>query len=83
MHNVFVLGLNDFNACKLRGLPRAAERRFHGVLEPDEVRESEQFPIAEMIHRARNHRMPARRDGFRRLQRDSRLPKSLAVSAID
>lgn len=50
--NVFVVGLNEFNHQKLKRLRGAENYAFHGVIEPEEVYETEHFPIAEMIDRA-------------------------------
>ncbi len=53
--NVFIVGLNDDNLRKLERLRGAEELRFHGVIEPAEVYETEVFPIPDMIRRAETH----------------------------
>ncbi|GGX94706.1 hypothetical protein GCM10007160_22950 [Litchfieldella qijiaojingensis] len=50
--NIFVVGLNDFNRHRLQQLRGAEQYRFHGVIEPEEVYDTEVFPIADMIDRA-------------------------------
>ncbi len=50
--NVFVVGLNEFNLNMLRQLRGAGDLEFHGVLTPEEVYDTEVFPIADMIRRA-------------------------------
>ncbi|MDZ7748969.1 MAG: hypothetical protein U5K43_09080 [Halofilum sp. (in: g-proteobacteria)] len=50
--NVFIVGLNDFNLTMLRHLRGAENYEFHGLLTPEEVYDTEVFPIADMIRRA-------------------------------
>ncbi|EPC02012.1 hypothetical protein L861_20380 [Litchfieldella anticariensis FP35 = DSM 16096] len=50
--NIFVVGLNDFNRQRLQQLRGAERYHFHGVIEPEEVYDTEVFPIADMIDRA-------------------------------
>src|SRR5699024_3771923 len=51
-HNVFVLGMDEFNQRKLERLPIAAQCRFIGLIDPAEVLEAEYFPIDDMLARA-------------------------------
>ncbi|WP_435105113.1 ATP-grasp domain-containing protein [Arhodomonas sp. AD133] len=51
-YNVYILGLDDFNLRKLRGIPGAAECRFIGVLDSQEILEADHFPVADMLRRA-------------------------------
>jgi len=50
--NIFVLGLDDFNRRKLEGTRAAADCRFIGLLDPEEILEADHFPIADMLQRA-------------------------------
>lgn len=50
--NVFVIGLDDFNREKLRSIREPDCYVFHGVLDPPEVLETYDFPIADMLDRA-------------------------------
>ncbi len=50
--NLFVVGLDEFNRQRLGTLRGAEHYRFHGVIEPEEVYETEIFPIGEMLERA-------------------------------
>jgi len=50
--NIFILGLNDFNLAKLRALEGAKHYAYHGLLSPEEILESDTYPIREMIERA-------------------------------
>ncbi len=50
--NVFVIGLNDFNKGLLKRTPHASDYIFHGVLDPAEVLETYDFPIADMVRRS-------------------------------
>jgi len=50
--NIFVVGLNDFNRARLEQLRGAQDYRFHGVIEPAEVYDTEVFPIEDMLSRA-------------------------------
>ncbi|MBZ9558912.1 MULTISPECIES: ATP-grasp domain-containing protein [unclassified Modicisalibacter] len=50
--NIFVVGLNDFNRLRLEKLRGAQDYRFHGVIEPAEVYDTEVFPIEDMLARA-------------------------------
>ncbi len=50
--NVFVVGLNAFNRERLEHLRGASEYRFHGVIEPEAVYDTEIFPIEEMLSQA-------------------------------
>jgi len=50
--NVFIVGLNDFNLKMLRNLRGAENYEFHGLLTPEEIYDTEVFPIEDMIRRA-------------------------------
>ncbi|MFP4375324.1 MAG: acetyl-CoA carboxylase biotin carboxylase subunit family protein [Spirochaetaceae bacterium] len=50
--HVFVIGLNDFNRRLLERIPHASDYTFHGVLDPAEVLETYDFPIADMVRRS-------------------------------
>ncbi|MBB3192381.1 ATP-grasp domain-containing protein [Halomonas cerina] len=50
--NVFVVGLNDFNRQRLETLRGAAADRFHGVIAPEAVYDTEVFDIAAMLEEA-------------------------------
>ena len=50
--NVFIMGLNEFNLRLLRGIPGAEEYEFHGLLSPEEVLETYDFPIPDMLRRS-------------------------------
>jgi hypothetical protein len=50
--HVFVIGLNEFNRGLLERTPHAQDYTFHGVLDPAEVLETYDFPIADMVRRS-------------------------------
>ncbi|WP_208596315.1 hypothetical protein [Desulfovermiculus halophilus] len=50
--NVFFIGLNDFNLSKLRSIRNAERYSFHGLLDPSEILDTYDFPIADMLDRA-------------------------------
>ncbi|MCK0744243.1 ATP-grasp domain-containing protein [Chromohalobacter nigrandesensis] len=50
--NVFVVGLDALNRKRLEHLRGAEHYRFHGVIEPSEVYDTEIFPIEDMLSRA-------------------------------
>ena len=50
--NVFFIGLNDFNRTKLEAIRNAERYRFHGLLDPAEVLDTYDFPIADMLQRS-------------------------------
>ncbi|MFO7850168.1 MAG: D-alanine--D-alanine ligase, partial [Spirochaetia bacterium] len=50
--NVFVVGMNDFNRALLERTPHAEGYNFFGLLDPAEVLETYNFPIAEMVKRS-------------------------------
>jgi biotin carboxylase len=50
--NVFIMGLNEFNLRLLSGIPGAEGYQFHGLLRPEDVLETYDFPIADMLRRA-------------------------------
>ncbi len=50
--NVFVIALDEFNRGKLTSIRNAERYTFHGVLDPSEVLETYDFPIADMLERA-------------------------------
>lgn len=50
--HVFVIGLNDFNRGLLERTPHAGDYTFHGVLDPAEVYDTYDFPIADMVRRS-------------------------------
>ncbi|MBB3139561.1 ATP-grasp domain-containing protein [Halomonas organivorans] len=52
VRNVFVVGLNDFNRERLENLRGADGCRFHGVIDPAAVYDTEVFDIAAMLEEA-------------------------------
>ncbi|MFP4257562.1 MAG: acetyl-CoA carboxylase biotin carboxylase subunit family protein [Desulfovermiculus sp.] len=50
--NVFFIGLDDFNLSKLKSIRNADAYTFHGLLDPSEVLDTYDFPIADMLNRA-------------------------------
>lgn len=50
--NVFVVGLNEFNRSLLERTPHASEYVFHGLLDPAELYDTYEFPIADMVKRS-------------------------------
>lgn len=50
--NIFVVGLNDFNRQRLETLRGAEHWRFHGVIDPEAVYDTEVFDIAAMLEEA-------------------------------
>ncbi|NBF39574.1 MAG: ATP-grasp domain-containing protein [Spirochaetes bacterium] len=50
--HVFVIGLNEFNRGLLERTPHASDYTFHGVLDPAEVYDTYDFPIADMVRRS-------------------------------
>ena len=50
--NIFIIGLNAFNRERLESLRGAERYHFHGVIEPEEVYDTEFFPIEDMLTRA-------------------------------
>ncbi len=50
--NVFFIGLNEFNLAKLKSIRRAERYAFHGLLDPAEIYETYEFPVADMLARA-------------------------------
>jgi hypothetical protein len=50
--NVFIMGLNDFNLRLLQGIPGAEHYEYHGLLAPEDVLETYDFPIPDMLRRA-------------------------------
>ena len=50
--NIFVVGLDELNGERLEHLRGAEHYRFHGVIEPSEVYDTEIFPIEDMVSRA-------------------------------
>ncbi|MDI5892449.1 acetyl-CoA carboxylase biotin carboxylase subunit family protein [Halomonas rhizosphaerae] len=50
--NIFVVGLNDFNRQRLETLRGAGQWRFHGVIAPEAVYDTEEFDIAAMLAEA-------------------------------
>ncbi|MWJ26948.1 ATP-grasp domain-containing protein [Halomonas sediminis] len=52
VRNIFVVGLDEYNRKRLEHLRGAEKYRFHGVIEPTEVYDTEIFPIEEMLSRA-------------------------------
>ncbi|MCL7942087.1 ATP-grasp domain-containing protein [Halomonas sp. ATCH28] len=50
--NIFVVGLNDFNRQRLETLRGAGQWRFHGVISPEAVYDTEEFDIAAMLAEA-------------------------------
>ena len=47
--NVFVIGLNDLNAERLKRLRSVEDVEFHGLVEPAKVYDTQEFDIAEML----------------------------------
>ncbi|GEN28185.1 hypothetical protein HVA01_18310 [Halovibrio variabilis] len=47
--NIFVVGLDELNRQRLAHLRGAEHYRFHGVIEPEEVNDTEIFPIEDML----------------------------------
>ncbi|TDR51496.1 biotin carboxylase [Halomonas ventosae] len=52
VRNIFVVGLNDFNRQRLETLRGAGQWRFHGVIAPEAVYDTEEFDIAAMLAEA-------------------------------
>ncbi|OJA04344.1 acetyl-CoA carboxylase biotin carboxylase subunit family protein [Halomonas sp. QHL1] len=52
VRNIFVVGLDEHNRQRLAHLRGAVNYRFHGVIEPAEVNDTEIFPIEDMLARA-------------------------------
>jgi len=52
MKNVFVIGLNDFNLEKLRGVQHADSYRFHPLLSLDDVLEQESYDMPGILAKA-------------------------------
>ncbi|WP_280553999.1 ATP-grasp domain-containing protein [Halomonas sp. 25-S5] len=50
--NIFVVGLNDFNRQRLETLHGAGQWRFHGVIAPEAVYDTEEFDIDAMLAEA-------------------------------
>ncbi|BBI63746.1 hypothetical protein HSBAA_50520 [Vreelandella sulfidaeris] len=50
--NIFVVGLDEVNRQRLAHLRGAEHYRFHGVIEPAEVNDTDIFPIEDMLARA-------------------------------
>ena len=50
--NVFVIGLDDVNRELLQGIPAARECAFHPLVDFDELRGVETFPVVELLARA-------------------------------
>lgn len=53
--NVFLIGLDDFNRDKLESIAQADRYEFHGILDPAELFETYDFPVADMMARAEAH----------------------------
>ncbi|MFW6345664.1 MAG: hypothetical protein ACOC0M_04970 [Halomonas sp.] len=52
IRNIFVVGLNDANRERLERLHGAQGCRFHGVIAPEAVYDTEEFDIASMLAEA-------------------------------
>jgi hypothetical protein len=50
--NVFVVGMNDFNRNLLEKTTHASEYRFRTLLDPAELLETYDFPVADMVRRS-------------------------------
>ncbi|MFP3882054.1 MAG: acetyl-CoA carboxylase biotin carboxylase subunit family protein [Actinomycetota bacterium] len=50
--DLFIIGLDPFNREKLASIRNAQRYNFHGVLDPAEVFDTYDFPIADMLERA-------------------------------
>jgi hypothetical protein len=60
--NVFFIGLNDFNLSKLQAIRNAESYAFHGLLDPAEILDTYEFPIADMLQRSENQLRQWQRD---------------------
>lgn len=65
-YNIFILGLDDFNARILRELPRADEYAFHPILSYEEIRGSDEYPAEHLLQLAqeRLHAFEGSRDAI-------------------
>jgi hypothetical protein len=52
MKNIFVIGLEDFNLPKLRGLYSSPDYQFHGLLDYSEVKQSDDFNVDHLLEKA-------------------------------
>lgn len=50
--NIFIIGLNEFNREKLSRIRGAENYTYHGVIDPEDVYNTEIFPIPDMLRRA-------------------------------
>ena len=64
--NIFVLGLEDFTAAKLRALPGAEGCRFLPLLEFGEVKKRRHYPVGDLLAKASDQlaRFPGRPDAI-------------------
>ncbi|RKR07494.1 ATP-grasp domain-containing protein [Kushneria sinocarnis] len=51
-NNIFVVGLNDLNRQRLQQLRGAEAHRIHGLIAPEEIYDTEVFPLEDMVRRA-------------------------------
>lgn len=52
-HQIYIIGLNDFNLRKLQSIHNAENYEFHGVLDPTALMETENFHMKKLIDTAR------------------------------
>jgi len=52
-HQIYIIGLNDFNLRKLRTIHNAGNYEFHGVIDPRALMETEEFDMKSLIATAR------------------------------
>lgn len=52
-HQIYIIGLNDFNLRKLQSIHNAENYEFHGVIDPSELMETEDFDMKQLIETAR------------------------------
>jgi len=50
--NIFLIGLNEQNLRKLKGIRGAENYNYHGVIDPTAVYDTEYFPIENMLRQA-------------------------------
>jgi hypothetical protein len=52
-HQIYIIGLNDFNLQKLKGIHDAENYEFHGVIDPATLMETEEFHMNKLLESAR------------------------------
>ncbi|MGA8262589.1 MAG: ATP-grasp domain-containing protein [Arenicellales bacterium] len=60
-HQIYVIGLNEFNLRKLKGTRDAESCEFHGVIDPKALMDTEDFAMKDLIETARRELRKARR----------------------